>query len=187
MTPQGRAIPPAVAELKDVQTASDAWWRSGAGPRRSGGGPRMSVSMCAPTSVDVSDLGLSLEDLEAPIPWGDGLEASGSESSSAISDDGGCLWRETAEVVSATLTIPGLVGQPSDALGCEFTESTLTVTAWGRTIWSCVLRGELKPEEARWGVAMEGMQPVIEIAAPKGGTDRWGGFIKKMGVDSLLQ
>ena len=37
-----------------------------------------------------------------------------------------------------TLTIPGLLGQPTDALAVEMTETTATITAFGRAVWSCV-------------------------------------------------
>ena len=38
----------------------------------------------------------------------------------------------------ATLTIPGLLGQPADSLAVEMTETTATITAFGRAVWSCV-------------------------------------------------
>ena len=38
-----------------------------------------------------------------------------------------------------TLTIPGLLGQPAGSLAVEMTETTATITAFGRAVWSCVL------------------------------------------------
>ena len=140
-----------------------------------------------PLSVDVSDLGVTMDDLKMPINSLE-VEASGCESTSRISPDTGCVWSETASRVEArsqkrhhpggrglaphrhtpaspdsataaatprlrvvvpsaqpaatraqaTLTIPGLLGQPADSLAVEMTETTATITAFGRAVWSCV-------------------------------------------------
>ena len=51
-------------------------------------------------------------------------------------------------MVSVDLTIPGLLGQPAAALATELTPTTLTLTAFGMAVWSCVLRGEIDPQAA---------------------------------------
>ena len=139
-------------------------------PLRSGGA---GIGMASePLPVDVSDLGVTMDDLKAPISDVMEVEASGCESTSRISPDSGCVWSETASRMEAqshtlyrtptlpqlqsrasavvlcaepapiraqvTLTIPGLLGQPADSLAVEVTETTATVTAFGRAVWSCV-------------------------------------------------
>ena len=65
-------------------------------PLRSGG-----IGMASkPLSVDVSDLGVTMDDLKTPINSLE-VEASGCESTSRISPDTGCVWSETASRVEA--------------------------------------------------------------------------------------
>ena len=113
------------------------------------------------------------------------------ESSSRVSPDGGVRWTETSDEVSADIAVPGLIGQPAEALAVELTAATLTVTAFGRAMWSCVLRGTIDPEasEPRTTFAAAlGSPPVISIALIKmPGTPRWNGLIESIGVDSVLQ
>ena len=150
----------------------------------------------------------------------------------------------------ATLTIPGLLGQPADSLAVEMTETTATITAFGRAVWSCVraagrehgptgagrrkspkrpascsgpawgplrrrtlrprrlaerprrappfrfptqvLRGLADPDSARTEVEpatppMTPMQPVVTLTVDKAQSGRWGGLIKQIGEDSLIQ
>lgn len=154
-------------------------------------------SHCRPTacvrmsgSIDVSDLGVTIEDLQAPLPAVAGLEVetSGAESVSRVSVNDGCRWTETASEVDADLTIPGLLGQPAGSLAVEMTETTATITAFGTAVWSCVLRGTVDPTLTKIAINAEGMQPVVAVAVTKTpGSGRWGGFIKQIGEDSLLQ
>ena len=65
-------------------------------PLRSGG-----IGMASkPLSVDVSDLGVTMDDLKTPINSLE-VEASGCESTSRVSPDTGCVWSETASRVEA--------------------------------------------------------------------------------------
>lgn len=143
--------------------------------------------------VDVSDLGLTLSDLEKPIPAiPDGpavVITMGVESSSGIPGkrDESVCWRETRETVDVTLAIPGLRGQPAAAMLAELTETTATITVFGRTIWSCVLRGRIDPRASTSSIRMDGMQPVVDVSAYKVDPERWNGFIESIGVDSVLQ
>ena len=140
-------------------------------------------------SIDVSDLGVTIEDLQAPLPAVAGLEVetSGAESVSRVSVNDGCRWTETASEVDADLTIPGLLGQPAGSLAVEMTETTATITAFGTAVWSCVLRGTVDPALTKIAINAEGMQPVVAVAVTKTPSGRWGGFIKQIGEDSLLQ
>lgn len=145
--------------------------------------------------VDVSDLGLSLADLQKPLPAG--LDAAlsvasmGVESTSGLPEtrDEGIAWRETFDTIEATLVIPGLRGQPAAAMLVELAETTCTITVFGRIIWSCILRGEIDPRVSEGSVKLDGMQPVIDIsmrkARPEG--ERWNGFLASIGIDSVLQ
>ena len=83
-------------------------------PLRSGGaciGMASEEATPTPLSMDVSDLGVTMDDLKAPISDVMDVEASGCESTSRISPDSGCVWSETAsrmEVCSApAAAIPG--------------------------------------------------------------------------------
>lgn len=149
----------------------------------------------AATAVDVSDLGLTLDDLDAPLPPEvlRSVAASGHESTSRVAtvNDGGCAWRETATEVEAVLTVPGLRGQPVASLAAEFGTTTATLTSFGMVVWSCVLRGAVVPElcTARFREG-DDMVPVCELTAVKAidgaPYPRWGGFIEQIGENSIL-
>ena len=140
--------------------------------------------------VDVSDLGLTMDDVEAPLPdaFHAGLASSGCESTSRVAPDEGARWRESRDEVCVTLTIPGLRGQPSGCLAVEATATTATVTAFGYAVWSCVLRGAAVPGSARVEIRDgDDAVPVVEIAVAKQSPGAaWGGFIASVGEDSLL-
>mmetsp|Transcript_22671 Transcript_22671/g.25800 ORF Transcript_22671/g.25800 Transcript_22671/m.25800 type:complete len:212 (-) Transcript_22671:107-742(-) len=152
--------------------------------------------------VDVSDLGLTMKDLEAPLPSEllQGITTTGYESTSRIESvqDNGCSWTESSDRIKVTLAIPGLRGQPAMALSVISSTNTVSVSAFGRIVWSCILRGEVKPQtvvfETKDG---SDMIPVIEYTVEKessssndnnetGQQQRWGGFILQIGEDSIL-
>ena len=143
--------------------------------------------------LDVSDLGLTMDDLETPLPdlaGGSSIATSGCESTSRLpgSDDSGCRWEETAERIEARLSIPGLRGQPAAAMVVEVTSATATVTAFGRVVWSCVLRGACVPDTLTFSAEDgTGMLPEISISIGKAEPGkRWGGLIASIGEDSIL-
>ena len=155
-------------------------------------GSRRSAASMAEESkrmtVDVSDLGVTMSDLKAPLPTDAEVEASGSESVSRISPDNGCEWTETSKTIEATLTIRGLIGQPAGSLAVDLTSNTVTITAFGTAVWSCILNGNIDPGSGRATMDAEGMQPVVRLALDKAGVgERWGGLIKQIGEDSILQ
>ena len=153
----------------------------------------------APISIDVSDLGLTMDDLDKPIPselLGDfKVVASGMQSTSRIEsiDDEGCLWEESADLIGATLSIEGLRGQPVAAMDVAFSTTTCTVTVFGYAVWSCLLKGECIPESAVTKI-QDGydMTPLITLSVAKKKDEagvpleRWGGFIDTIGEDSIL-
>ena len=122
---------------------------------------------------------------------GGSLSNSGYESTSRLagSTDQGCAWSETADGVEATITIPGLRGQPAASLAVELTATTATVTAFGQAVWSCLMRGEIEVERSSAQASDgEGMLPVLRIAVHKRpGSARWAGFVREIGEDSILQ
>lgn len=149
-------------------------------------------------SLDVSELGLTMDDLNKPLPseMFSVLKSSGYESTSRIPDvnDDGCQWEETAESIDVVLKIPGLRGQPAAALSVEVGSSTnnlstCSITAFGLVVWSCLLRG--KAESSSFMVE-EGkdMVPIVQISVVKkledGVDSRWGGFIQQIGENSIL-
>ena len=84
----------------------------------------------------------------------------------------------------------GLRGQPAMAFAVEFTDTTLTLTAFGRQVWSCVLRGGIDPDASTFHVEDGiGMLPVVYVTVRKASASatRWGGLIESVGEDSLLQ
>ena len=87
-----------------------------------------------------------------------------------------------------TLTVPGLRGQPAACLTVVFSTTTATVTAFGRPVWSCILRGEVVPDTATF-ITEDGsdMLPVIQLSVTKADASQmWGGFIESIGEDSIL-
>mmetsp|Transcript_24028 Transcript_24028/g.69048 ORF Transcript_24028/g.69048 Transcript_24028/m.69048 type:complete len:189 (-) Transcript_24028:842-1408(-) len=141
--------------------------------------------------IDVSDLGLTMDDLNAPLPEeAFQLTKSGTESTSRVPgvEDDGCVWEETADMMDVTLSIPGLRGQPPAALTLDITKNTATITAFGFAVWSCILRGNCDPETVSFS-ATDGadMVPLITISVKKlDKSQRWDGFILQCGEDSIL-
>ena len=156
-------------------------------------------SSSSPNEMDVSDLGLTMDDLNAPLPSEllRGIETTGYDSTSRIStvQDDACMWTESPESMKATLAIPGLRGQPSMCLSVLTSTNTISVTAFGRVVWSCILRGTVKPDTAVFD-CKDGadMIPIIEYEVKKDNSsagdptddERWGGFILQIGEDSIL-
>ena len=149
-------------------------------------------AMCASEmpSVDVSDLGLTMDDLEEPLPpeLTQGIATSGYESTQRLVSDDGCVWAETPELLEVALSIPGLRGQPAMAMAAEVTSTSMTVTAFGRDVWSCVLRGQCVPDSAEFSAEDgPGALPVLRLSLAKANPgERWGGFIASIGEDSIL-
>ena len=57
-----------------------------------------------------------------------------------------------------------------------------------RVVWSCILRGKVKPDTAKFETE-EGsdMIPIVRFEAEKEDYgERWGGFILQIGEDSIL-
>jgi hypothetical protein len=149
--------------------------------------------------IDVSDLGLTMEDFQKPIPselLGDfKIMASGVQSTSRIEsvDDEGCLWEESSDLIGATLSIEGLRGQPVAAMDVAFSTTTCTISAFGYSVWSCLLRGECFPESALSKIE-DGYDntPLITLSISKKKDSAgvpmplWDGFIGAIGEDSIL-
>ncbi|KAL9188784.1 hypothetical protein ACHAXT_007162 [Thalassiosira profunda] len=142
-------------------------------------------------SVDVSDLGITMADLEKKIPIHNfSFESSGYQSTSRIPDvnDNGCHWVENPEDIDVTLRIPGLIGQPAEALSVLFSTTTVSVAAFGRIVWSAIQMGISDTDDCMF-LTEEGKDgvPVIQLCVKKRDLDeRWGGFILQVGEDSLL-
>ena len=142
-------------------------------------------------SIDVSDLGLTMSDLEKEIPIHNfSVESSGYQSTSRIPDvdDQGCYWVENAEDLDVTLRIPGLIGQPAEAISVLFSTTTVSVSVFGRIVWSAIQMGisdlddcSFMTDEDEYG------KPIIQLNVRKRDLDeRWGGFILQIGEDSIL-
>ena len=72
-------------------------------------------------------------------------------------------------------------------MAVEATETSLTVLAFGRAVWSCILQGRIQPKTAQHSAAEAmGSPPVISFSANKASAGLWGGFVKSIGEDSLL-
>jgi len=144
-------------------------------------------------SIDVSDLGLTLDDFDVKFPTtGEGsfqVTASGYESTSRIPSDNdkGLLWEEDSNIIGVNLSIPGLRGQPAAAMDVVITSNTCTVTVFGYAVWSCIFKGECLPESSTSQIGDgNDMTPLITLSIDKKTTDRWDGIIASIGEDSIL-
>jgi hypothetical protein len=142
-------------------------------------------------SVDVSDLGLTMADLEKKIPIHNfSFESSGYQSTSRVPNvnDDGCYWVENADDLDVTLRIPGLRGQPAEALSVLFSSTTTSITAFGRIVWSAIQMGISDTDDCTF-LTVEGNDavPIVQLNIRKRDVDeRWGGFILQVGEDSIL-
>ncbi len=142
-------------------------------------------------SIDVSDLGLTIADLEKKVPTQNfSLESSGYQSTSRLPevDDEGCYWVENPEDMDVTLRIPGLRGQPAEALDVLFSTTTVSITAFGRIVWSAIQRGITDTSDCTF-LTLDGEDgvPIVQLNIRKRDLDeRWGGFILQVGEDSIL-
>ena len=97
-------------------------------------------------------------------------------------DDAVCRWSETPSECEVLLAIPGLRGQPAACLAIEFAVTALSVTAFGRIVWSCILRGRAVPKSAVFVVKEnEERVPLIELSVRKANKALWG-----IGENSIL-
>lgn len=142
--------------------------------------------------VDVSDLGLTMDDFNAPLPSHilETIATTGYESTSRIASvqDDACMWTEHGPSIKATLAIPGLRGQPPACLSVLCSKNTVSISAFGRVVWSAILRGEILLETLKFE-ARDGpdMTPVLELDLRKAdASNRWDGFILQIGEDSIL-
>lgn len=142
-------------------------------------------------SIDVSDLGLTISDLEKKIPTQNfSLESSGYQSTSRLPevDDEGCYWVENPEDMDVTLRIPGLRGQPAEAINVLFSTTTVSITVFGRIVWSAIQRGISDTSDCTF-LTLDGDDavPIVQLNVRKRDLDeRWGGFILQVGEDSIL-
>lgn len=143
--------------------------------------------------IDVSDLNLTIEDLNKPLPkelLSKALTLSGHQSTSRIPgvEDEGCYWVENANDLDVTLRIPGLRGQPAACLSVLFSSTTVSITAFGRVVWSAIQMGFSDPDDCSFITEDgEGMIPIVQMAIKKRDEgERWGGFILQVGEDSIL-
>ena len=143
-------------------------------------------------SVDVSDLGLTMDDLNEPLPPEllMGITSTGYESTSRIASvqDDGCEWAEAQDSLLIQLKIPGLRGQPAAAMAVTFSTTTISVSVFGRIVWSVVLRGTIVPDKCKFETEDgQDMVPIIRLSVEKEDKQtRWGGFIEQIGEDSII-
>ena len=140
-----------------------------------------------------------LEELALPEVDAAALVTQGIESSTrdASSNDQGCVWTETPETVMVELQLQGLRGQPAAALAVHLDTSRdaqwrgrgmCTVTAFGRVVWSCVLRGPIDVEACSFE-AEDGAQmlPLMRVTVRKmRSAPRWDGFIDEIEFNTLI-
>jgi hypothetical protein len=145
------------------------------------------------TSIDVSDLNITLDDLKKPIPKEmlyETFQLAGYQSTSRIPnvDDKGCYWVENENDLDVTLEIPGLRGQPAASLSVLFSTTTVSITAFGRVVYSVIQMGFSDPDDCSFITEDgEGMMPIVQMNIKKRDVgERWGGFILDVGEDSIL-
>jgi hypothetical protein len=72
--------------------------------------------------------------------------------------------------MKVVLTIPGLGGHPAMCLSTLTSINTLSITAFGRVVWSCILQGEVQPDTATFEAkeaSTNSMIPVVEYDVKK--------------------
>lgn len=133
-------------------------------------------------SVDVSDLNVTLSDLEKPL---DDVELE--FESSGTSERGYYSWIESLKHIEVSFSHPGIRGQPKDAILAELTSSTFTISIFGYVTYSAVLEGPIIPEESKIEVS-DGNDniPKIFLDVTKARPGRWNGFIREVGANGLL-
>ena len=131
-------------------------------------------------SVDVSDIGLTMEDLQVKLEdW--------NVKSFGTSSKGYYNWVEGITMVEVEMIHPGIRGQPLEAIRVDFTSTTVTVCVFGYAVWSGVLAGSAEPSRSTYALSSNGVQPIITFSIEKSDESRWNEFISSVGVDSLLQ
>ena len=148
--------------------------------------PSSSGKKEAITSVDVSDLGITMDQLYEPLNDDMDIESRGSSKHFS--------WREQADAVYVTMKHEGMRGQPSGAIDVQFTDTTVTVTIFGYVVWSGILAGAADAAICEYEAKdeMENNIPLITMKITKrldivnGDANRWNNFITGLGQDSIL-
>ena len=96
--------------------------------------------MKTPNSIDVSDLGISMEDLNTPIKE---IVAE----SAGQSQRGYYSWIESTDKMSCRWRHPGTNGQPHSAVRVDFTETTIAVFIFNYNVWTGITKGKMVPHE----------------------------------------
>ena len=133
-------------------------------------------------SVDVSDLNITMSDLEKPL---DDVELE--FESSGVSERGYYSWVESLKHIEVSFSHPGIRGQPKDAILAEFTSSTLTISIFGYVTYSAVLEGPIIPEESKIEISDgDDNIPKIFLDVTKATPGRWNRFVREVGANGLL-
>ena len=131
-------------------------------------------------SVDVADLGLTLDDLTRPL---DEVQAE------ICSRNSFSEWAETLDAIDIRMRHEGMRGQPCDAVKVDLTPTTITVSIFGYAVWSGVIKGPIVLDQSYWEVE-EGLDriPTITLHLSKGYRELWGEtWLEAIGVDGVLQ
>lgn len=129
-------------------------------------------------SVDVSDLGIAMSDLQKPM----------SEIATRCTGIRNYYsWIESPQRIEIEMNHPGMRGQPAGAVDVQFSDTTVSITIYSYMIWSGICVGPIyapecsfKSEEGPDGI------PTIKISLQKAVAGNWFEFISDVGVDSLL-
>lgn len=135
-----------------------------------------------PIEVDVSDLGIFIDDLNTPLIDGADVETSGSSPL-------GYKWTESGWEVKVDLKHEGMRGQPAQAVSVDFTSTTVAVTIFGYAVWTGILIGESVPSGCSFQVIDDAGTriPIISMVIRKSSPARWNDFISNVSPNSLLQ
>jgi hypothetical protein len=97
-----------------------------------------------PTSVDVSDLGITVTDLNKPMEI--------QTESSGVGARGYYSWVEGNEFINVDFQHPGTAGQPAGSMRVDFTETTVGICVFGYAVWMAIPSGRLVPEQCSFTV-----------------------------------
>ena len=134
-------------------------------------------------NIDVSDLGITIEDLDQPIKE-IFAESGGS------SQRGYYAWRESTDKMSVRWRHPGTSGQPHSAVRVDFTETTIAVFIFNYNVWTGMSKGCLDPSKCSYTTEeppQDGLPiPVVtmNIVKAEGSRERWNEVLVE-GIDGV--
>lgn len=151
-------------------------------PSNSGGNSEnISTGTGTGTTVDVSDLNLTMDDLSREIP----VDAE----TMGTSSRGYYTWKENIKSMEMRFCHPGTAGQPEQAIRVDFSDTTVSVAIFNYIVWTGILVSPIIPSQCSYTVSAgkTNRVPVIEMVLVKQYEERWNEVISEVAPNGLLQ